>query len=279
MYEFEIIYNGFTLNFDEGYTINGIQGLEGLPIRVAKDDLTGRHGGNIWNRLYGMREIKIQGECFGDDATTFFERLNSLIDAFSIVDESELVITLWNGSTKRINAKVVKAPEAPKNASEVTYAGFDLVLLCEEGFFLDEEDTVYETGLGVSGGGAVPTEVPMSLSPSTGDVISINNTGDVSVIPIFEIFGEVDDATVTNLTTGESFQIGTLINSGDKVTVQQNQGGKTVKLNDSQNYFQYFSGDILTLGVGVNNIKFSASTFSSEALLRITYVNKYLAHG
>ena len=64
-----------------------------------------------------------------------------------------------------------------------------------------------------------------------------------------------------------------------KSTVQQNQSGKTVKLNDSQNYFQYFLGDILTLGVGANNIKFSASTFSSEALLRITYVNKYLAHG
>lgn len=278
MDEFIIDFNSLTLKHDTGYTIQEVDGLEGLPVRTSQDDLTGDHGGNVWGQLYGMRTINIKGFCWGDTPDEYFDRISALINAFKIVDNTSMLITLWNGSVRKINVKVIKTPDAPKRAAEVTFAEFGLAVIAEDPFFQDEDEQIFTTGLGISGGGDIPTPVPMSLDPSTGDVITIQNVGDVDVYPIFEIFGDVSNPTVTNLTTGESFQINTNITSGNKVTVQRNQQGTTVKYNDVQNYFQFFLGDIFKLVQGTNNIKFTASTFSSSALLRVTYVNKYLAH-
>lgn len=278
MAEFIAEYNGFQLKHDQGYTVFDFLGLKGPPIRFTRQDTTGRHGGHVWARLYGPRPIKITGEVWGDTAEEYFDRVSSLIDAFSLGVSNELLITRWDGIQKRIKAVTLKQPEEPEQGANVTHSPFTIELLAEDPFYLDLEDEVYTTGLGVAGGGEVPTEVPMSLSPSTGDTITITNNGneDIDNYASFKISGEVVNPTVQNLTTGEMFQINTTVDAGDFVRISITNNSLSVQLNDSQDYFQYLLGDIFEIVPGTNTIKFSASTFSGSAILEITYSNKYL---
>jgi len=285
MTDFSVTYNSLTITLGNlttnGIEIDRISGIDGLGIRVSENVLTGQDGGIIWNRLYDMRNIVFEGWLVTADDTLdgYWDAKRALVTAFSITENTDLSITRWSetSTTRVITAKIIESPMIVENPGEVDHCRWRVELKCDDPMFGDETATDYSMALATGGGSPVAFSVPTPVGALSGGVVTINNEGDVTAYPeLIKIEGLVVNPTITNATTGESFQISTTITAGNYVSIYQNQQGFFVLLNGSTSQYQYFSGDFFKLATGNNTIRFTASSGTS-ALATITWRNKYLS--
>lgn len=275
-YDFQIEYNGLTLDYDNGFIIHEIDGIDNPEIRISQDELTGRDGGNIWARLYAMRGIAIMGTVFGSDHDDFFAKKKALIQAFNRSSDDWLVVTLWNGQSRRINAKSIALPDMPMRAAEVDDTEFRVEVLCEDPYWKDNTEETHTAVLVEPAGLVIPFTLPATIpSSSFEDTITINNTGDIEVYPYIKITGAVNTPVVKNITTGEQFTINENIDSGDYIELYVDTRGKVVLKNGTEKYWSYLIGDFITIQSGLNQLVFDAASYSDEAELYVAYSNKY----
>jgi len=275
-YDFNITYNGITLSPANGFTVQEIEGIHNPDMRISREDLTGLDGGNIWARLYGMRGISISGIVDGTDADDFFANQRALIRAFNKDSDDWFVVTLWNGESKRIRAKAIQLPEMPMQEARVTFSTFRVEVLAEDPYWRDTSEEEYTATLSQPVGLAIPFILPAIMGSSdNSNIITINNTGDIDVYPYVKVSGAVDTAVVVNITTGEQFSISGEIDSGSYVELEYDQSGKSVLKDGTEKYWNNLIGNFIRIQPGVNQIQFSAATYSAEATLLITYSNKY----
>lgn len=276
-YEFKIEYNGITLDFSNGFIIKRVEGVDNPEIRISREDLTGRDGGNVWKRLYAMRGISIEGSVFGRTVDEYFTNRKNLSLAFDKNSNAYMTITLWDGSSKRIKAKAIQLPEMPFLESEVDHGEFRVEVIAENPYWEDLAKTDYSATLSQPVGLAIPFTLPATMGNSDpSDTITINNVGSIPVIPYIKITGSVNNPKVTNITTGKEFTITTTIPTDEYVELYADTSGKTVLLNSTTKYWQYLSGNLFEIIEGTNQVKFSANSFSAEALLEIQYTSNYL---
>jgi len=277
MSTFRIQYNGLTIDSDSKFRINQAEGLDGINVRTSSDLLVANNGGNIWKQNYDFRNIAFNGTVQGDDAEDFFNQITLLTESFAISDEDlYLTIRLWDNTEKSIKAKVTLTPQIIHVVGRVNYATFRVELQCPEIYFSDEEATIYTTGVSTSSGYPVASNVPTPVGVLSGGQVTVVNSGSVPTTALIHIDGLVTNATILNSTTGKSFTINTTITAGNRVTLYQDNTGLYV-LNGTANYYQYFVGEFFDFRVGSNEIRFSASSSDSNALLTIEFKNKYLS--
>lgn len=104
-----------------------------------------------------------------------------------------------------------------------------------------------------------------SAVPAGGSMVVINN-GDLATFPIFTITGPVDFPIITNVTTGQSFQINRNMSAGEVVTIDSALGTVTpasVRL----------IGRPFTLVPGGNTISWRSASgvYQAAALLRLEW--------
>lgn len=275
-YEFKIDYNGLEMTFGNGYIIQEIEGLDNPEMRISRDDLTGLDGGNVWARLYGMRGIAISGSVFGRTVEEYFTNKRNLITAFNKESDDWFVVTLWNGQSRRIRAKAIKLPEMPIRAAEIDHSEFRVEVICEDPYWRDTEEDELLAVLSQPSGLVIPFTIPATMGQSdSSNTVTIENTGDVDVYPYIKITGTVANPKVTNITTGEEFEIETTIASGEYVELFVDQTGKVVLLNSTTKYWQYLTGNFIKIARGVNQLVFNANSYNAEAQLLVRYANKY----
>lgn len=275
-YEFKIQYNGLEMVFENGFIIQSLEGLDNPDMRISRDELTGLDGGNIWARLYGMRGIAIMGSVFGQTVDEFFANKKALIQAFNKNSDDWFVVTLWNGQSRRIRAKSITLPEMPIREAEIDHTRFRVEVLCEDPYWRDNAEVEYTVGLSQAEGLAIPFEIPAIMGQGdNSNTITINNEGDESVYPYIKITGTVVNPVVTNITTGEEFEIETTIASGEFVELFVDQTGKVVLLNSTTKYWQYLSGNFIKIAAGTNQLVFNAQSYNAEAELLVRYSNRY----
>jgi len=284
MAEFKLTYNGLSISYTDaktnGINVDSFDGVDGLGIRVSEDVLTGQDGGIIWNRLYEMRNITLEGWLESKDGSQngYWETKSDLVNAFSITDNTDLTITKWGETTnaRTITAKVIATPMIREIPGEVYHCRWRVELKCDSPMFGSETSTDYTIGLATGGGSPVKFAVPTPVGALAGGFVDIDNQGDVEAYPeMIKIDGLVVNPTITNSTTGKSFQIGTTITSGNYVQIYRNQQGEFILYNGSANYYEYFTGDIFKLAKGTNTLRFTASS-GSGALATITWRDRFL---
>ena len=275
----EITYNGITLGGTSQYYINRLPGFYGADIRTSKDSLIDQDGSKIWNQKYGARSLAIEGDVMGDTVTEYLTNLRALVNAFSITDEAmPLVISTWEDTPtqKIIYARVITMPQPIEIAGESNVATFRIELEAESPFFLSTSDKNGSTSIAVTSG--IPLSVPMGIpiGATTSGQITINNEGDIAAYPEFTIEDDLINPTISNLTTGEYFQIQDTLTFGDVVRVYIDSDGLHVLKNGTK-IFDKFNGDIFTLIPGINVIKFSATGSSVSGLLTVDFTDHYLS--
>ena len=284
MTDFSVTYNSLTITLGNlttnGIEIDRISGIDGLGIRVSENVLTGQDGGIIWNRLYDMRNIVFEGWLVTADDTLdgYWNAKRTLVNAFSITENTDLSITRWSetSTTRVITAKIIESPMIVENPGEVDHCRWRVELKCDDPMFGDETATDYSMALATGGGSPVAFSVPTPVGALSGGVVTINNEGDVTAYPeLIKIDGLVVNPTITNATTGKSFQLSTTIPAGSYIDVYKNQRGFFAKLNGSTTQYQYFSGKFFKLATGNNTIRFTASS-GTGASATITWRDKYL---
>lgn len=277
---YEITYNGVTIG-DVNLDIVGFDGVSGVPIRIYEQELTGLDGSKIYNRLRGPRTIRISGVIEYNDLSTYYSQRSVVLDAFDIdATDETLAITRSDGVQRSIEAKVVRMPDFVEVVGEYAYTEYTVELRAEapntftDGSVITETvtladivgyDTGYDTGYGSTSTG--------------GNEVTITNAGDVASrlkqVIFYANSDTLQNPRLTNLTTGEFFEINTTITIDNYVRILFDQEGIYIFLNDATNYYQYFLGNYFFLNKGANTLAFTAQVFSSVAECEIQFENKY----
>ena len=273
---YSIEYNGFTMDSSSHFHIHKIEGLSGAEVRVSKDYKTGGHGGNIWNTLYGFRDISIEGTINAPTINEFFADRQSLINAFSINTDNQLGITLWDDNkVYLINAKVVSPVMITDESGKVTTTDFRIELQSGEAFLSGDTTQSYDLGLASGGGTPLPSPVPSPVGRGIGGEVVAVNGGSVVTYPAFTFTGVVINPTIANTRTGQSFTVNTSLGLGDILVVDYTTTGQVVTKN-GVSIVASFSGVPVYLQFGNNNIIFNASNTSESANCNISFYEKYL---
>lgn len=259
------------MNAYSRYRVSRIDGLFSNDLRHSAQNLTGADGGVVWATHESMKKIDIVGIVYGVTQEDLYSAIKELTYAFGESNEEKtMTITLPNADSRSILAKVWQKPEIVLSASSARTANFRLVLICENPYFISNSQLSETVTLATGGGGAIPTSVPMAIGGDTGGFVLINNQG-LLIYPTFAITGEIENATIENRTTGQQFQITTTILPGDVYTVTQSTTGLSVTDSSNVNQMINFSGNMIQLVNGENDIRFSASSADGNASLTITY--------
>jgi len=275
MSDFAIEYNGLTINETSGYIIREADGLDDIPIRTSQFNLTGADGGVVDAQKYGMRIIGLRGTVVGSSVSDYFTKKANLLRAFSInPSDDTLTVTNWNSVSRSISAKVLQQPRIVLKTGEVSFADFSMVLIANDPFWGSTAADNYTVNLSKGGGTPVASPVPSPVGGGTSDRVTVVNGGDVAGYGDFTITGACVNPTVTNTTTGESFQITGTFTAVDILRIYFDNTGLHVLRNGS-NYMSYFTGTFFDIGVGNNIIRFTSGTYYSGTQLSIDYYNKY----
>lgn len=264
-----------TFTFDDHYIFNDLD-LTGVPIRISSQDLTGRNGGIVWKRLYGMRTLTIGGYLIGDDANDYQDAWRDLVRAFAIGDDTSKVleITLPNGDIRYIDCKTTSMPVIDEEEGHVYDGNFQVVLVAENPYYRGASSTV-TLEIASASGFPVSTVIPTPLGGTQDNTVNISITGDYGSYPSYIINQTVTNPRVSNQTTGESFQLEMTVDvTTGPVPIFFDNRGIHVGTNDEYN--QYFVGDYFRLQAGNNNIVFTGAD-ASGATLEITYANEYIS--
>lgn len=268
---YAISYNGTTLD-PNYYVITGLD-LTDVPIRISEQNITSRHGGVIWKRLYSPRTITIEGTLIAQDSASYMTYWRSLISLFnaSSDDAYELAITVDDGSTRYIMAKVVQIPDIKESVGERWVGEFQIILRAEDPFFYDTSVTSIMTTSSTAGF-PVPSPVYTPLGGIPATTLNVVMSGDIGCYPICTINPQITNPRLTNTTTGDTWALNTTILSPTLVYFD-NAG---LHIGTDNALMQYFSGTFFRLQTGNNNLVFSGSNIV-DSTLTITTKDCYVS--
>ena len=122
--------------------------------------------------------------------------------------------------------------------------------------------------------------IPMDMSVGGSVESAVANIGNFSSFPFFTIFGSIQDPTVSNQTTGESFSLDyTLTTATERIEIDVEN--RTVLYYSAPNAApvnirQYFSGDWFELQPGNNTIKLVVSDTADTGYLNVEWRDAYI---
>lgn len=134
-------------------------------------------------------------------------------------------------------------------------------------YFQSQELKSLSTAVTVRKGGMpIPAAIPGPIGAGGGAPFVVNNLGDTTAKPIFEIQGPGSNFLVQNLDTGELFRLQTSIAAGETVIIDTNTNEAT---KGNQNVFGLITrspvNSWVSLKSGQNRIVFSAISGTNEA--------------
>lgn len=271
-------YNGLIAgDVNSGYGISRLEGFGAPLANTSSEPKTGGDGTNIFAQNYSSRIMQFRIETMGNNVDQYLQRARALIKAWSINKDADLIVGLWNGEKRRINARVTSGPAPIYEPDNITVNDFRVEFEAENPYFLENAAQSFSVGLPVKGGFPVAGPLPFPLGARTGGKFTINNSGDATSYARFVINGPVVNPEVRNATTGKAFRISTTIPDGSYVEVYRKQQGVFAFLNGNQNYRSFLKGEFFPIIEGNNLIKWNATTFEADASLEASFYNPYLS--
>lgn len=261
-----------------------IQGLEMPVIRLPSFERPNVDGAFVPNQLYGGRAITIEGKVTGsgnlqlyrerrrilENASRIFRPDNTLapiVFKFKTMDDLELQTEVYTRKLAFADRLI--------NAGDYVLELFapNIRLLSQE--LHEQRVNIFE-----GGGMAIPMGIPMDMSAGAAAETQIINAGGINSFPSFTIYGTIEDPSISNTTTGESFSIDyTLTSTDERIEVDVER--RTVLYFASPtatgvNIRQYFTGDWLELTPGNNTLKLIVSDISDSGYTLIRWRDAYI---
>jgi len=260
---------------DSGYIFGNLAGFGFPSLKVDVKERGSTHGADLGVSLYGRRVMGIELEIIGNDPTDYETKRRALELACDITRGLQRVyITTRSGIDVICDAIVTGDFDLPYTKGQMIFSTVRLELTAPYPFFNSKDQKSSLISLWSGGGWGLPFELPLDMSCG-GDVIAnVINDGNTKSYPIITLYGQLEDATLTNETNDEAFSIDYDITDGSQVVIDT--FNRTIILNGTTNLRQYFSGDWLSLDSGGNGIKLTATTYGYNALVLITYRDSYL---
>ena len=269
------IYNLTMGTLESGYIFGNLTGFGFPSLKVDIKERGSTHGADLGVKLYGRRVMGIELEIIGKNTTDYETKRRALELACDITRGLQRIyITTRSGIEVICDAIVTGDFDLPYTKGQMIFSSVRLELTAPYPFFNSKDQKSSLISLWSGGGWGLPFELPLDMSCG-GDVIAnVVNSGNTKSYPVITLYGQLEDATLTNETNGETFSIDYEIADASQVVIDT--FNRTIILNGTTNLRQYFSGDWLSLDPGGNGIKLTATTYGYNALVLLTYRDSYL---
>lgn len=268
-----------------GYWLTpNIQGLEAPSIRLPSFERPNVDGAFVPNQLYGGRAISLEGRVSGGgNVLTYRSRRRTLENAARIYRPggalSPITFKFKTMDDLELQALVyVRKLNFPDRL--LAGGSYSLDLYAPDIRLLSQELHSQQLNIFSGGGMAIPLEIPVNMSSGGSIETVINNAGDISSFPLITIYGTIEDPTLSNQTTGESFSLDYTLSSADEfITIDVET--RTVLYYADQNTApvnirQYFSGDWFDIEPGNNSIKLVVANTSDTGFAIIRWRDAFL---
>lgn len=186
-----------------------------------------------------------------------------------------LKIDRANGVDVQIYVNAVKIT-GDVQATDTTASKLLVEFATEYPFLQSQIEQLDDVHIFTGGGMSIPMPIPMDMSVGGSNDVILNNGGTYSVFPIFEFFGPLDNPSLANITTGETFNLNlSLASSSDSVIVDTFL--RTIILNPGgTNARQFASGEFFTLEPGDNLIHLGSGSFNSQGKVTVKFRDHFL---
>lgn len=261
-----------------------IQGLESPSIRLPSFDRPNVDGAFVPNQLYGGRAITLEGKVSGGGSLTTYRTLRRTLENAARIYRPGGILTPITFKFKTMDDLELQADVYVQNIKfpDILMGGgnFALNLFAPDTRLLSQELKVEQINIFQGGGMAIPMGIPMDMSTGGSAESMIDNEGDFGSQPFFIIRGTIDDPTVSNQTTGDSFSIDyTLTSSNERIEVDV--ATRTVlyfatDVATGVNIRDKFTGDWFEIASGQNSIKLVVADVTDTGYLIIKWRDAYL---
>jgi hypothetical protein len=240
-----------------------IQGLEAPSIRLSSFERPNFDGAFVPNQLYGGRAITLEGKVSGGGSGTTYRTRRRQLEAVTRIYRPGGVLTPLTFKFKTMDDLelqvdvYVRKFEMPDKF--LTGGNYKLDLFAPDIRLLSQE--LHQETLSIFSGGGMPIPMPIPMDMSAGGTIetTINNAGDTGALPFFVIQGPIEDPTISNQTTGESFSLDYLLATADEFITVDVETRTVLYYADANtagvNIRDKFSGDWFEIASGNNSIK------------------------
>lgn len=269
------IYNLTMGTLESGYIFGNLTGFGFPSLKVDIKERGSTHGADLGVSLYGRRVMGIELEIIGKNTTDYETKRRALELACDITRGLQRIyITTRSGIEVICDAIVTGDFDLPYTKGQMIFSSVRLELTAPYPFFNSKDQKSSLISLWSGGGWGLPFELPLDMSCGGDVVANVVNDGNTKSYPIITLYGQLEDATLTNETNGDTFSLDYEIADASQVVIDT--FNRTIILNGTTNLRQYFSGDWLSLDPGGNGIKLTATTYGYNALVLITYRDSYL---
>jgi len=261
-----------------------IQGLESPSIRLPSFERPNVDGAFVPNQLYGGRAISLEGKVTGNGVlSTYRTRRRTLANAARIYRPggvlSPITFKFKTMDDLELQAEVyVRKLTLPDIM--LTGGNFLLDLFAPDVRLLSQEEYFEQVNIFQGGGMPIPMPVPMDMSAGGSVQTTINNAGDTGTFPFITVRGTIEDPTISNQTTGDSFSVDyTLTTSDERIEIDVENRIILYFANDTAtgvNIRDKFSGDWYEIASGNNSIKLVVADTTDTGYMTIQWRDAYL---
>ena len=271
-----ITINSYTIGDGTDVTILDARGFGSPRVDNAIYPNSGRHGSQLPNSYWRERNMIIELGLRSSSVANYATLRNNVLKAFGLprTGNALMQFSTLDGKDLQMYVQLRNEIDAPFEKGRISSGIMRLELVSPDSYMNSQTLNESTVGLPVAGGTEIPTEIPLSLT-SSGGVVTITNTGNGMYKPRIIIDGPIENPTILNATTGEQFTITGTFLSVDQIVIDCD--AETVTKNGVLNILEDFSGDFISLGLGTNQINFSASTYEADALATIQWRLSYLS--
>ena len=268
------IYNLTMGTLESGYIFGNLTGFGFPSLKVDIKERGSTHGADLGVSIY-RRVMGIELEIIGKNTTDYETKRRALELACDITRGLQRIyITTRSGIEVICDAIVTGDFDLPYTKGQMIFSSVRLELTAPYPFFNSKDQKSSLISLWSGGGWGLPFELPLDMSCGGDVVANVVNDGNTKSYPIITLYGQLEDATLTNETNGDTFSLDYEIADASQVVIDT--FNRTIILNGTTNLRQYFSGDWMSLDPGGNGIKLTATTYGYNALVLITYRDSYL---
>ena len=279
MVESIIINNSYSLSPENGFYLQGIEGL-GYKTNYSVNAILSRHGARLGNSVYQHKNISIALQVVGQDVPDLIAKRSALykyltVDNYSENDKIKFEFVLSNNQILELYGSI-KEVDNPISVGNVTSSPLRISLETEFPFLTTKQLYEIEIPIALGGGAAVPMEIPLDFSVGAATYKTVAQGGNVFSYPIIRFNGSLTNPVLTDVVNGQTLAIADTITSGHFYEIDTFE--RTVIDDTGTNQLDKQSGEFLVIPASDEN-RFSLTTDNSleEGYVTITFPYSYVS--
>lgn len=257
---------------DGNLLMTDIDGLGAADIRTSQFLFSGRDGGLVTDQFYGFRQISVSGKIASPTCEQHQVDRDSFLEALPIGTVLPVYVTNFVGQEFVVYCNVIK-PTLKYNVGG-KMSDFLLQLVAGDPLFYSTDGGELQTAAVTrvaQGGYVTPYILPVSWDSGSNPTI-VDNTGNAVVYPIIYLHDAAINPSITNQTTGETFELTLTTVASDEVIIDM--FNRTVTLNGASIMGNKTSASVWWgLQIGDNSIVLDSDSGSDTVTADVTWRN------